>query len=159
MTKYKKILIGVSGILLFAVGCYTSFLYGFRQGIRAGGVTSSMAEVWLFHEHMADQMANANCEGAKKALLDHLALIEKYKGVEGGLISSTVYYGDKMLDHTRLSRIEKQLGNETAAKNHMTIAIEACTQRGWKDCSEEKLIHFSKRLEEKNPIACLSSAK
>lgn len=104
-------------------------------------------------------MANADCEGAKKALLEHLALLEKYKGVKDSLISGTVYCVDKMLDHTRLSRIEKQLGNEAAAKHHMKIAIEACTQCGWKGCSEEKLISFSKRLEEKNPIACLSGGK
>jgi len=159
MTKGKKILIGVSVTVLFAIGCFASFFYGVRQGTRVGGMAASVAEVWLFHEHMADQLANADCEGAKKVLREHLALIEKYKDVEGSLFFGTMYYADKMLDHTRLSLIEKKLKNDTAAKNHMKIAIEACTQRGWKDCSEEKLISFSKRLEEKNPIACLESDK
>ncbi len=154
-----KILIGGSVILLIAVACYACFVHGFKQGIRAGGLTSSMGEVFLFDQHMGDQMANADCEGVKMLLLDHLALIEKYKDAEGSLISRTVYYGDKMLDHTRLSRIEKKLGNETAAKDHMRIAMETCNQRRWKDCSEEKLIQFAKKLEEKNPIVCLSDEK
>lgn len=85
-----------------------------------------------------------------------MALIEKYKDKEGSLITSTVYYADKMLGHIRLSRIEKQLGNVDSSQSHMKIAIEACSQRGWKDCSNENLTHFANKFDEKHPIACLS---
>jgi len=58
-----------------------------------------------------------------------------------------------------LARIEEYLGNSTEAQKHMAIAREACAHRKWKECSEDKLVSFAKRLEEKNPIGCLSSKK
>ena len=159
MKKWKKALLLLAGIALFAIACFISWSYGFRQGIRAGGLTSSVAEIMLANQHMADQMAHADCEGVKQAINDYLRLLEKYKEVKGSLISDTVYYGDKMLGHVRLARIEAHMGNDAEAQKHMAMAKEACAQRKWKDCSEEKVLLFGKRLEEKNPIACLGNEK
>jgi hypothetical protein len=108
---------------------------------------------------MTDQLANANCEGAKQALNDYLKHLDKYRDVKGSFISDTVYYGDKMLTHVRLAWIEEHMENHAEAQRHMAIAKEACTQRKWEDCSEEKVVSFAKRWEEKNPIGCLSSKK
>jgi hypothetical protein len=159
MKKWKKIFLVVVGIALVVIACFISWSYGFRQGIRAGALTSSIAEFELLNQHMIDQMAHANCEGAKQAINDHLTLLEKYKDVKGSFISETVYYGDKMLSHLKLARIEEHMGNHAEAESHMTIAKEACVQRKWEDCSEEKIVLFAKRWEEKNPIGCLSSKK
>jgi hypothetical protein len=159
MKRWKKILLLLAAILLVAIACIISWSYGFRQGIRAGGVTSSMAELMLGNQHMADQMANANCESVKQAINDYLKLIEKYKNIKDGLITETTYYGDLMLGHIRLARIDGQLGNSAEKTKHMALAKEACAHRKWPDCSEEKLIWFAKRMEEKNPIACLSNKK
>jgi hypothetical protein len=159
MKKWKKVLLLVAGIVLVAIACFVSWSYGFRQGIRAGGLTSSMAEFTLLNQHMTDQMAHANCDGAKQAIIDYLTHLEKYKDVKGSFISDTVYYGDKMLSHVRLSRIEAHIGNHAEAQKHMAIAKEACAQRKWNNCSEEMLVSFAKRLEEKNPIACLADEK
>ena len=38
----------------------------------------------------------------------------------------------------------------------MNIALENCKGLEWKDCTEEKLLYYERRLDEKNPIACLS---
>jgi F0F1-type ATP synthase membrane subunit c/vacuolar-type H+-ATPase subunit K len=159
MKRWKKILLLLAAILLVAIACIISWSYGFRQGIRAGGVTSSMAELMLANQHMADQMANANCEGVKEAINDYLKVVEKYKDVKEGLITETTYYGDLMLGHIRLARMEEYLGNGAEAQKHMAIAKEACARRRWKECSEDKLFSFAKRLEETNPIGCLSSKK
>jgi len=159
MKTWKKVLILFSAIAVVAIACFISWSYGFRDGIRAGGLTSSMAELMLANQHISDQMANANCEGVKQALNDFLKLLEKYKDVKGSFISNTVYYGDKMLTHVRLARIEEYMGNSAEAQKHMAIAKEACAHRKWKDCSEEKLVSFAKRLEEKNPIVCLGNEK
>jgi hypothetical protein len=118
-----------------------------------------MAELMLINQHMTDQMANANCEGVKQSINDYLKVIEKYKDVKDGFVTETTYYGDKMLGHMRLARIEEHLGNSAEAQKHMGIAREACAQRKWKECSEEDLVSFAKRLEEKTPIGCLSSRK
>lgn len=157
MTRKKKIFISITIIVFGVVACIASYLYGFRQGIFAGGVTASMTEYTINMDHITDQMTNADCAGAKQAIYDYLDLVTKYKDKEGSFISSTTYYGDKMLGHTRLARIERYLKNYTEADNQMKKAIEACKQHNWKDCSEDKLIQFSKRLEEKHPIACLAN--
>jgi hypothetical protein len=159
MKKWKKVLILVSAIAVFGVACVISWSYGFRQGIRAGGLTSSMAELMLANQHMPDQMANASCEGVKQAINDYLKVIEKYKDVKDGIITETTYYGDQMLGHIRLARIEDHLGNHDEKAKHLAIAQEACAHLKWKDCSAEKIISFAQRLEEKNPIACLANEK
>jgi hypothetical protein len=159
MKKWKKVLLLFAGIALAATGCFISWSFGFRQGIRAGGLTSSIAEFTLLNQHMSDQLANAKCDGVKQALNDYLKHLDKYRDVKGSFISDTVYYGDKMLTHVRLARIEAHVGNHAQAQKHMAIAKEACAQRKWEDCSEEKMVSFAKRWEEKNPIGCLSSKK
>jgi hypothetical protein len=159
MKTWKKVLILFSAIAVVAIACFISWSYGFRDGMRAGGLTSIMAEFTLLNQHMSDQLANANCEGVKQALNDYLKHLDKYKGIKDSFISDTVYYGDKMLTHMRLARIEEHMGNHAEAQKHMTIAKEACAQRKWEDCSEEKIVSFGKRWEEKNPIGCLSSKK
>ncbi|MEA3438334.1 MAG: hypothetical protein U9R43_17855 [Thermodesulfobacteriota bacterium] len=159
MSKSKKALIIISALAVLGIACVISYFFGFRYGIRSGGLISSMAEMMLADQHMSDQMANANCEGVRQAINDHLILLKKYRNVKGSFISETIYYGDKMLAHVRLSRIEKHMGNNEEALKHMERAREACANRKWEDCSEKKLIWFAKRLDEKNPIACLATKK
>lgn len=159
MSKSKKVLIIISSIVVLGITCAISYMFGFRDGMRSGGLMSSMAEVMLIEQHMSDQMANANCEGVKQAINDHLELLEKHRDVKGSVISETIYYGDKMLAHTRLARIANHMGANEEAQKQMAIAKEACDQRKWEDCSEKMLIEFSKRLEKKQPIACLANEK
>lgn len=156
MTKIKKIAFGIVSLLLVGTACIFSWYYGFRQGLRAGGLTASMAEEMHNLELYAEQLRNANCEGAKRAIIDHLSMIEKYKNIEGSLSSGKTYFMDKMLDHTRLSVIENHLGNKQLSEEHMDIALESCKGLQWKECTEEKLLYFERRIDEKNPIACLS---
>jgi len=69
-------------------------------------------------------MANADCVALKQTLNEYLTLLEKYKDFELGLIlSRTAYYGDKMLTHARLARIERKLGNEGESGNQMKLAV------------------------------------
>jgi hypothetical protein len=159
MTKWKKILLILAVFVLVVIACYLSWAYGFREGIRAGGLTSSIAELSLANQHMADQYTNANCEGVKQAINDYLIVLEKYKGKDDILLTETVYFGDLMLGHMRLARIEEHQGNQEAKKKHLAIAQEACARRKWPDCSEEKLRWFSERMEKNNPITCLSKEK
>ncbi len=157
MSKSKKVIIVASALAILIVACVIGYLLGFKSGIRAGGFASSMAEMMLSQQHMRDQMVNADCEGVRQAIDDLLVILEKYRNVEGSLISDTVYYGDNMLAHVRLARIEKYMGNHEEALEHMERAKEACLHRAWKDCSEKKLIWFAKQVEERYPIGCLAN--
>lgn len=160
MKSWKKVVLLFAALMVVAIACYLSWSYGFSRGMLAGGITREMVEVGVFLGHMEDQMANADCEGAKQAISDFLKLLEKYKDVPYGLITTeTSYYGDKMLGHIRLARIEKQLGNQADAAKQMQLAKEACAHRKWKDCSEENMISFTKRRDQKRPIACLANEK
>jgi hypothetical protein len=162
MKLWKKVVLVIAALIVVAIACFLSWSYGFRNGMIAGGVTREMAELVVFHEHMEDQMTNADCAGAKQSIGDYLKLIEKYKDIPYGLITTeTSYYGDTMLCHIRLARIERQLGNPTEATKQMELAKEACAHRKWKDCSEENMISFAKRREQKQPrpIACLANEK
>ena len=160
MKKVRKLLIILAAVVLLIIVYTVGYFVGFYRGIRAGHLTAEVAEFTVVHEHLADQMANANCLVLKQTLNEYLALLEKYKDFEGGLVMSrTAYHADKMLTHARLARIERKLGNETEARNQMRLAVEACKQRGWQDCSEEKVIFITRKFEEKAPIGCLSNSK
>ena len=156
MNKWKKILLIIAVLLLATAACFFSWAYGFRQGIKAGGLTSSMAEMMLANQHMTDQFINATCDGVEQAINDYLKVLEKHRGKDDILLTETVYYGDEMLGHMRLARIEEHQGNQNEMERHLAIAQEACAHRKWPDCSEEKLRWFSERLEKNNPITCLS---
>jgi hypothetical protein len=164
MTKRKKLIIIISVVVMFgitfAVGYFVGWFWGFQRGVRAGNLTAELAEFTLANQHIAEQMANADCLALKESLKEYLVLMERYKDFEHNVIlSRTTYYGDKMLTHARLARIERKLGNKKEVENQMKLAVEACKQRGWRDCSEEKIIFFTKKIEEKNPIGCLSDSK
>jgi hypothetical protein len=160
MKLWKKIAFVIAALVVVVVACFLSWSYGFRKGMIAGGITREMAEVGYFLGHMEDQVTNADCEGAKQAISDFLKLLEKYKDIPYGLITTeTSYYGDKMLGHIRLARIERQLGNQTEATKQMELAKEACVHRKWKDCSEEHMISVTKHRDQKQPIACLANEK
>ena len=160
MKGWKKILFVLAVIAVAAIACFMSWSYGFRKGMRAGGLASNLLESAMLHPYITGQLANANCEGAKQALYDYLKHLEKYRDVKGSIISMpTVYDGDKMLTHIRLARIEEHLGNSMQTQKHMAIAKEACAQLKWEDCSDEKMVSFAERLEEKDPIGCLSNKK
>jgi len=157
MRKWKTVLFILLGIALVALSFFMGSLIGFQKGFSAAGMTSSTAELWLFHDHLTRQMANADCEGLKNTLNDFLAILDKYKDVEGALVSSkTVYYGDNMFTHGRLALIERKLGNEAAAQEHIKAALEFCAKQDWKECSADKIFSTIKRIDQKNPMACLS---
>ncbi len=159
MTKWKKIIIVISAIAVLVVACFLSWSYGFREGIHVGGFTSSMAEFALSSQHMGDQLANANCDGAKQAIVDYLNTVEKYKNVKNGIITESSYQADKMLGHMRLALIEEKQGNQSEKMRHLAIAKDACIARKWEDCSEEKLSMYVRRFLEKNPVACLKNSE
>ena len=157
MSKGKTISLIVGTLILAVIIFIAGWGIGFRNGMKAGGMTSSMAEMMLIQNHLTDQLANADCYGLKAAINDYMMIIEKHKDGNSPFITETTYWGDVMITHTRLSRIEKKIGNEASSQQHLQTALKACIKRGWKECSEDKLIEFTTRLEEKNPIACLSN--
>jgi hypothetical protein len=159
MRRWKKVLILVSAIAVVVIACIISWTYGLIQGISMSERTNSMSELMLAKEHMVEQMANASCEGVKQAINDYLKVIERYKDVKDGVTRETIYFGDIMLGHIRLARLEGHLGNSAEKSRHIAIAKEACIHRKVIDCSEENIIRIAKRLEEKNPIACLTNEK
>ena len=159
MTKKEKYFLIIS-ILALSIGSGAlGYYYGSVEGMREGHTASTAAEYWVVNAYVRDQMMHADCEGAKKALLDYLAFLEKCRESEDTFFSGITYHADRMVVFTRLARIERHLKNKAAAADCMRMAMEACYQRNWKDCSEENLIRFSKQLEQKNPIMCLDSGE
>lgn len=156
MTKTRKYILIALVLIVFIGSCFFCWIYGFKQGLQAGGLSSSMAEFTLKEMEYKGQVANANCEGVKVVLNDRLDLLEKYKHVENGFITETGYHMDRMLIHVRIARVEERLGNTREKKKHMAIAEKECNQIHWDDCSVEKMVWFSKETEKSNPINCLS---
>jgi hypothetical protein len=156
MSKWIIILSVLIMIALFITIYFIGWTIGFKEGMQAGDMTRSYVDLTLFNDRFTEQLQNATCEGLKKSLNDYLMVLDKYRDGTSPLITETTYWGDVMITHTRLSRIDKKMGNESSSRQHLQTALNACAQRGWKECSEDKLIEFTKRLEKKFPMACLS---
>jgi hypothetical protein len=157
MKKVTKISIILLIILILAIACAVCWYIGFKQGVRSGGLLIHVAEIMSAEQHISDQFENANCEGVKQAIQDYLYIIEKYKDVDDSILSDTVYYADKMISHLRLFKIEEYMGNKEESVEQMKLACDACMNRNWKDCSEDNLISYINRLDEKRSIACLEN--
>lgn len=154
--KFFKVLgYVVGGVCILGVG----FFWGFREGLVAGGASSSMAELQASADGMALQLKEGTCENAKKTTIAYLLFLEKYKGKNELILPARTYHADKMLAHMRLFLIEQHEKNAKEAESQFKAAVDACQQAEMKDCSEKNVLLMAEKWNQSQPMGCLSSNK
>ena len=182
MRKFTKFIYGILAVLIVIAACIFSYFFGVRQGIKNGGLMMSLNDMMYYSEFYEEQYSNADCEGVKEALTDNILMREKYKDIEESFFGRDIYLTEKMFSYTRLSIIENLSGNKKTSREHMDVAIEVCNARNSaiknrpgneqasdknisnspesiNECTAEKLLYLQRKVDEKNPIACLSDKK
>jgi hypothetical protein len=146
--KYRKIMLGViAALLLFIMGFATGGYWGWKQAQKTytsliGLFTPAMmAQYSLVHYFSSDNKA------AEGALLEHLQLMENLHDRGDKFLSDRMYYLDTMLILARLSKVEKRLGDNTAAQRYMAESIGRCKQGVYENCSEAKIFEIVDRLD------------
>ena len=135
------------------------FYWGYREGLVAGGFSASMAELQLSSDGMALQMNEGTCETVKKTINAHFVFMDKYKGKNELIMPNHTYHADKMLGHMRLFLVERHEGNTIDADKQLKATASACKQAELKDCSETSVLRMAEKLNERQPMACLSTRK
>ena len=114
-----------------------------------------MAELQVNYDHMADDLENGTCDTVRDAINRQLSMLSRYRGKNDLILPEHTYYADLMLANMRLMLVEEHLGNTAQSKEHLTAAMEACSHRGWKDCSESKIKQAADASKRRRPSACL----
>jgi len=158
MTKKTKIMLIFSHIAIlsvgFAVGLYSSFTKDAKEVMRM----SSQAAIISHYGLLVDTQRNEGDRDAyKKALLKYLGVLEEIFKQPTALFDAKSTSVDKMLIFERLSRLEREAGNEKASKDYMNSAIQTCGNTGWKDCSMQNISAISRKLEAQGMIPPKSS--
>ena len=155
----QKILKAIGYVIAGACILGLGFLWGFREGVVAGGASASMAELQASSDGMTLQLKEGTCENAKRTTIAYLLFLEKYKGKNELILPARTYHADKMLAHMRLFLIELHEKNAKEAESQLKAAVDACQQAEMKDCSEKNVLLMAEKWNQSQPMGCLSSEK
>jgi len=102
------------------------------------------------YAQFADVMrTNGTKEEYKKALINFLAATDEAVKQPSQFYDKKMQARDKTFTYERLSRLEKEQGNNAKAEEYFKLATENCKDGELKSCSPEYITMISKKLEDK----------
>lgn len=153
MTKRTKIAMWCLSHLCVAV---FAFLAGVAVELRYG--KQSFAQIagdgpllqWFYPQYVELQREHGGYEQYRDALLDfdpvqELAQANVLLQVPHG---GRIYHVGRMLNYTRLSRLESRQGTTAEAERYLALAVEECALAEWEDCTPETPVRFLDLLEQ-----------
>ncbi|TAN39055.1 MAG: hypothetical protein EPN25_12520 [Nitrospirae bacterium] len=153
MTTKAKMILGFTHLLALFAGALLVFLWlGFnaKRVMTEGNAMMTQMALMSRYSTFADVMrTNGTKEEYKEALINFL------KATDEAVKQPTTFYDNKMaardktLTYERLSRLEKEMGNNTKAEEYIKLATDNCNNGGFKSCSPEYITMISKKLEDK----------
>ena len=97
-------------------------------------------------EYTYQQYHDADYEGAKKAILNHLESLDKLSA-ESVKPDRNPYVSDAMIWYVRLAHLEETNNNLAAKTEYLSEALSRCKRIGRWDCSEESLLRDAERID------------
>lgn len=155
MTKTKKILIFASTHLgaLLAGGVIVFLWLGLNAKKTMTEANAMMTQIALVSRYstFADAMrTNGTKEEYKEALINFLTATDEAVKQPTSFYDKKMQTRDKTLTYERLSRLEKDMGNNAKAEEYFKLATENCNNGGFKSCSTDYITMISKKLEDKS---------
>jgi len=142
----KTIIRIASYLLVLALGLGGGYYFGYRTG-QVSAIAFDMAEMEYYFTHNEVQMAEGTDATREEALRSFLAFIEKRRGNESPWFTEKIYATDSALANARLFALAKKRGATQEATEYLGRAASFCPQIGWKECSAEKIVQLSQRLD------------
>jgi len=149
MTKKMKIILILTFIAVFAVGFVVGAFSPFAKLMAKVMKMTSQGSMISHYATLTDvARSHGDRDAYKKSLMSFLAVLNDVNKHPSEFFDTKTTSTDIAFTYERLSRIERELGNDKKADDYMNKAVQACGQSGLKDCSVEKLSSISKKLEE-----------
>lgn len=149
MTKKMKIILILANSVVFAVGFVAGAFSPFAKLITEGSKMTTQGDMISHYATLADvARSHGDQDAYKKSLIAFLTILNDVNKRPSELFDTKLTSTDIAFTYERLSRLERESGNEKAADAYLNKAVQACGQSGLKDCSVEKLSSISKKLEE-----------
>ena len=153
MTKAKKITLLICSHLLVAIICLGGAAYWFDNHLigiikKGNAFATEAALISRYSAFVETQRRNDYPEGYKEALLMFSEAVDQAKEIKSPMFTEKSYYIDKTLIYVRLSRVENETGNTQKANEYLSKAQQYCESSGWQDCSKDRLVEISVKLEQ-----------
>ena len=155
MTKSKKIILFTTTHLLaiIAGGLIVFLLLGLNAKKMMTESNAMMTQIALMSRYSAfvDVMRTDGIkEQYKDALLNFLKASDEAVKQPSSFYDTKMQAIDKTLTYERLSRLEKEMGNNTKSEQYFKLATANCNNGGFKSCSPDYITMISKKLEDKS---------
>ncbi len=160
MTKNKKIIIFVlTHLIALIVGAVTVFFWlglNAKKTITEGNAMMTQMALMSRYSTFVDVMrTNGTKEEYKEALRNFLTATDEAVKQPSSFYDKKMQARDKTLTYERLSRLEKEMGNNAKAEEYFKLATENCNAGEFKSCSPDYIMMISKKLEDKSSITLI----
>ncbi len=158
MKNKKCIILIVSHILTCFVSVVATFAYfGWSARDSMSSFNSMLNGSILMNRyalHVDLQEAYGSQEEYQEALFAFLKALDQAKKLEPAdpMLSPTIFFTDETLAFTRLAKLAKEQRDKEQFIKFKELAISACKNIPWSDCSYEQLVKVSIRYDKQKTI-------
>ena len=154
MTKKMKVIFLLTHIAALGIGYVLGVFSPGAKYMKEGAMMATQGGMISHYASLVDiTRNNGDRDAYKKSLLAFLAVLEEIIKQPSEFFDAKTTSTDKVFVYERLSRLERESGNAKAADDYMNLAVQTCGKSGLKDCSIEKIITLSKKIEESSMIS------
>lgn len=152
MKKIRKILLLIcSHILVAGLSIYGAY-YVFEEELvntinQGNNMLNDMALISRYSAYADMQKHNGDLSSYKESLFLFSEALEESKRIQSPMFSENAYQTDKMLIKLALHKLEKNANNTELAESLLHEAVEHCNSTKMKDCSVEKILFISDKME------------
>ncbi|WP_018604906.1 hypothetical protein [Uliginosibacterium gangwonense] len=135
---------------LAIVAILVSMLVGAAAGYWAAyhvSLAFDSTEIDFYSSYIATQLEEGADAAKEKAILSHLALIEKRSHHKDEIFNGSVAAFDAAKAYANLYALAKKRGADQEAQTFLDHATSYCPQLAWKECNADKLLEVAKRLD------------
>jgi hypothetical protein len=144
--------------VLLVAGYYVGKVVSFKDSTEAAHSVGSLAATGMLSEYVKSRLETGSCTEAREALLTFDRGLEELKKRDGAHLPD-LYFFDRVLTYSRLAKIARRQGDQTAATQYLSLAQKTCAGGKWPDCSEKSLNDVTDQLDRKIAIKCLAEVR
>ena len=145
---FKIAILMLSHLTACAVGVFGCIWYLQQSMIEANSMMNSMMVLSRHQAYVKTQRTLGNDDDYRNALLTFSNALDQARSYKDSFFDDKLYYTDKTLTYIRLARLQNKIGNQQESQKYENLALSFCSKLHWKDCTYERLVNFSKRLEQ-----------
>jgi hypothetical protein len=141
----------IVAVLLGAAVVVVWFGLNTKKIITEGNAMMTQMALMSRYSTYVDVMhTNGTKEEYKEALINFLTATDEAVKQPSSFYDKKMQARDKTLIYERLSKLEKEMGNNRKAEEYFKLATENCNNGGFKTCSRDYITIMSRKHEDKS---------